>query len=605
MQNMSKLSLFSFLIFSVSFFSQCTPKKTETETSTANLENSPTPAKTKSLTFVIGDDVKSGDPATFNDVISAEVMGNIFEGLYGFRYLGKMGDIEPVLAETLPVYSDKNKTLTITLKKGILFADDPAFPNSKGREVTADDFIYSVKRIAEARNTSSNWWMFDGMVVGLNEWRHVLETAPSDKYAETFAKDVPGLQSPDSHTIVLKLIKPYPQLLSILAMNPTAVTAKEVVEKYAAEIINHPIGTGPYKIKEWVRGSKIVLEKNANFRSELYPSAGSDEDKTKGLLAASGQKLPIVDLIQFEIIKEEQPRWLHFKSGNLAYANIPKDNFKEAIGADGQLSPALANDGVQLHKAMSLTSWWLEFNLKDPILGKNKKLRQAIAHAFDRAKALNLLYNDRGILSSSPVPPDLEGGSNLEAFPYAYDLEKAKKLLAEAGFKDGKGLAELSLDLRGTNPTNRQFGEFLQSNLAAIGIKLNILANSFPEALEKTKSSKFQMMLAGWAADYPDPENFLALWYGPNKAPGNNTSNFQNKEFDKLYDKIRIENPGPERVKAVQRMTQILNDEVPVVFFFHAMDYVVSRNWLKNYKPHLLLYGGAKYLDLDTGLKAR
>lgn len=559
----------------------------------------------KILNFSISDDVKSGDPANFNDVISAGVMGNIFDGLYGFKYLGKMGAIEPVLAEALPVYSDKNKTLTIKLKKGILFQDEAAFENGKGREVTADDVIYSFKRIGDPSGTSTNWWMFDEMIVGFNEWRSAVSKAKPEDKVSTFNKPIPGLLSSDPNTIVIKVTKPYPQLMDILSMNPTAVVAREVVEKYGPDIINHPVGTGPFKLKEWVRGSKIVIERNPTYRQDLYPSEATEEEKAHGLLEAAGKKMPFVDELQYDIIKEEQPRWLMFKSGQLAEAGIPKDNFKEAIGADGNISAELSQDGVSLHKVMSLTSWWLEFNLKDPVLGKNKNLRKAIAFAFDRAKALTLLYNDRGVLSSGPVPPAVEGGSNPPPFPYTLNLVKAKKALADAGFPNGKKLEPLTLDLRGPGQTARQFGELLQSNLAAIGIKLNVIANSFPEALEKAKTSRFQIMLSGWAADYPDPENFLALWYGPNEAPGNNSSNFHNKEFDKLYTQIRIQMPGPDREKAVRRMSQILMDEVPGVYFFHAMDYSVTRNWLKNYQPHLLLYGLGKFMDIDTELRAK
>ena len=342
-----------------------------------------------------------------------------------------------------------------------------------------------------------------------------------------------------------------------------------------------------------------MLVKNPSYREDFYPANGTQNEKESGLLSAAGAKLPFVEEVQYDVVKQEQPRWLLFRTGDLALTGIPKDNFKEAIGADGSLTPQLTSEGIRLHKAMSLTSWWLEFNLKDPLLGKNKNLRKAIAFAFDRAKALTLLYNDRGVLSVGPIPPSLEGGANLPAFPYEYNLEKAKKALADAGFPSGKKLPALSLDLRNPGKTSREFGELLQANLAAIGIKLDVVANSFPEALEKAKSGRYQIMFSGWAADYPDSENFLANWYGPNKAPGNNSSNFVNKEYDTLYDQIRVQLPSPAREKAIVRMVQILNDEVPGAFFFHGMEYEVTRGWLKNYKSHLLLYGTAKYLDIE------
>ena len=553
--------------------------------------------------FSMGDDVKSADPATSNDTISAEFMGHIFEGLLGFTYLGKLGAVEPVLAESMPIFSNQNKTIKFRIKRDVFFQDDPAFPEGKGRAVTAADFVYSIKRLGDPTVSSPNWWMFDGAVDGFNEWRDAIEKAPADKRKELFEAPVKGLVDENTNTLVFHLKRSYPQILPILAMTPTAVVAREVVEKYGPEIINHPVGTGPYHLTEWIRGSKIIVEKSPKFRKEFYPAVGSDEDRQAGLLVAAGKAVPFLDAIHWDVIKEEQPRWLKFRSGQLDESGIPKDNFSDAIDATGGLNKDLASKGFVLHKAMSLTSWWLEFNLKDPVLGKNVKLRKALALAFDRARALELLYNNRGILAQSPIPTTLEGGSSLPAYPYEYNLEKAKALLAEAGFPEGKGLPQLTFDLRGPGTTARQLGELLADNYSKIGVKLAILANSFPEALEKSKTSRFQIMLGGWAADYPDPENFLQLFVSSNAAPGTNSSNFKNKTYDDLYEQMRTMLPSAARETKIKKMVEILTNEMPVAFFFHAVDYRISRKWLKNYHPHLLLYGLGKYLDVDTAEK--
>jgi oligopeptide transport system substrate-binding protein len=569
---------------------------TGTQTSTSNR---------KVLRLALGDDVKAADPAQANDTISAEVTGHIFEGLLRFAYLGLSGQVEAELAESLPVMKDSDKTLIFRIRSGVSFQDNEAFPNGKGREVTAQDFVYSFKRIGDPKVASPNWWMFDGMVVGFNEWREALSKANDDERQAIFDQDIEGLLAPDPRTLQFKLTRPYPQILQILAMTHASVVAREVVNKYGPEIISHPVGTGAFMLKDWQRGSKITVVRNPKFREVQYPSIGTDEERSAGLLAASGKRLPALDEIQWSIIKEEQPRWLNFMSGQLDKMGIPKDNFGDAIGSDGELTPELSKKGFVLDKSLSMTNWWIEFNLKDPVLGKNRKLRQALAYAFNRSRALELLYNNRGILSSSPITPTIEGGDDVPEAPYTHDLEQAKKLLAEAGFAGGKGLQPLSFDLRGPGTTNRQLGEMLAADFAKIGVQLNVVANSFPEALSKAKEGRFQLMLGGWAADYPDPENFLQLFYGKNAAPGPNSASFVNAEYDQLYEQIRTQRPSASRKKSIRRMVEILHAEVPVVFFFHSMSYGVRRAWLLNHKPNEFLYGTGRYYDLDLALKAK
>jgi oligopeptide transport system substrate-binding protein len=552
----------------------------------------------KVVRLYFSDDVSGADPAAQNDVVSTEFTGHIFEGLLAFSYLGKMGELTPALAVAMPEFSNKNTTVTFKLQKGVLFQDDAAFVGGKGRELVAQDFVYSLKRLADPRLNSPNVWMVKGLIKGIDAWAEKIKTAADADKAKAFDEPVEGLQAPDAHTFVINLVRPNPQLLSVLSMPPTAAVAREVVEKYGLEIGNHPVGTGPYQLQEWIRGSKMILEKNPTYRKDFYPSAGSDQARQAGLLTSAGQALPLADVIQWDIIREEQPRWLKFLSGELDLSAIPKDNFTQAVGPDGQLTSELQKKNLKLHKSLSMTTWWIEFNLKDPILGKNLKLRQAIAHAFDREKALKILFNDRGVLSNGPILPFLEGGDALTKYPYTFNVDRAKALLKEAGFPDGKGLPNLSFDLRGPGTTSRQLAQMIQDNLKAININIDVIGNAFPEALKKQKEARYQMMLGGWAGDYPDPENYLQCFISANAAPGPNSSNFMNKDFDDLYEKVKVELPGPKRVAMIKRMVDILQAEVPVVFFYHALDYRVSQPWLQNYHPNDLLYGAAKFYNI-------
>ena len=559
----------------------------------------------KTLRLSFSDDVKIADPAQASDTLSAELIGTIFEGLLRFSYLGPSGQIEPALAQSLPVRKDQDKTLIFHLKEGVLFQDSACFPNNRGRELVASDFIYSFKRIADPNTRSPNWWMFDGMVVGFNEWKEKLEKAAPIDRAKIWAEDIAGFSAPSKYSLTIQLTKPYPQFLQILAMTHTSAVARECVEKYKEEIGYHPVGTGAFQLHEWTRGSKIILKRSKNYREDRYPSVGTAQEREDGLLQASGSPLPFVNEIQWEIIKEEQPRWLKFLSGGLDLSLIPKDNFNDVIAANGDIKSELKEKGFNLRKDLSLTTWWIEFNNKDPLLGKNKKLRLALAHAFNRSRALELLYNNRGVLAAGPITPTLEGGENVPAYPIDFDLEKAKKLLAEAGFPNGKGLAPLKYEMRGPGTLQRQLGELLQDNFGKIGVQVETNSNSFPEALTKAKEGRFQIMLGGWAADYPDPENFLQVFYSKNMAPGPNSTAFNNPEFDQLYEKIRTQRPGRERNTSILRMNQILQDEIPVVFFFHSTTYTVYRSWLENYKQTEYLYGPGRYFNLDLELRKK
>lgn len=559
----------------------------------------------KVLRLTLSDDVRTADPAISNDQVTSDLIGQIYEGLLQFSYLGKLGEIEPLIATSLPRIENQGKVLIFTLRDDVFFQDDIAFPDAKGRQVTSQDFVYSWKRIMDPRNQSPNIWMFKDMVVGFDAWAKAIENSKNeDEKQKLFNEEVKGLKTPDASTLRIELTRAFPQMIPILAMINTSVVAREVIEHHKESVAIRPIGTGPFQLQSWIQGSKVTLVRNPSYRKVTYPSmnaaAGNTDAKQAELFSAAGTPLPIVDRVEFDIIKEENPRWLKFMSGELDTSVIPKDNYSEAIGADGALNPQLAARGFKLHKTLTMTSWWIEFNLKDPTLGKNKKLRLALAHAFDRSRALELLTNNRGVLSSGPLTPFLEGGEGLPALPYSFDLEKAKALLAEAGFPGGKGLPKLSFDLRGPSVTHRQLGEFIRSNFQELGIDLEIRANSFPEALDKQKHSKFQIILGGWAGDYPDPENYLQLFISRNKAPGVNHSNFSNAEFDRLYDEIRYMLPSDKREAKIRRMVEILQQEVPVIFYFHALEYRLASKRLQNYRPNLLLHGSLKYLDVGA-----
>lgn len=567
----------------LALLSACTKK-------TSNTDNT--------IQVALTSNVKSLDPLAATDAYVNTVVGQVYETLLHYHYLKRPLQLEPQLAEALPEISKDGLTYTFKIKKGVKFHDDPAFPNGKGRELTAQDFIYSWKRLADPANQSEAFWVFDGKIKGLNEWREKIR-----KGEVNYDTPVEGLEAPDTHTLVIKLARPFYQLNYVLAMMPTAVVAKEAVEKYGKEFLNHMVGTGPFKFESWTRNSKVVLVKNPNFRVDKYPSEGEPGDKEKGFLNDAGANLPLVDKLVFNEIIEDQPRWLNFMKGDLDYVGIPKDSFDNAV-KDNKLVPDLANKGVKLEINREPDVTYTAFNMDDPVVGKNLELRRAIALANDTNTLIQKFYNGRGIVAQSPIPPDIDGYDDNFKNPYKeFNVAKAKEHLAKAGYPEGKGLPTLEYATVNSS-TSRQMAEFFQQNMEKIGIKVKISSSSWPQFTDKIREKKAQLYSIAWSADYPDAENFLQLLYGPNASPGTNGSNWKNKEFDELFKKASLTPPGPERTKMYQAMRDIFVKELPWVPMSHRLSYTVYYDWLKNFKNHSIIIDNYKYLRVDPARRA-
>lgn len=545
--------------------------------------------------------IKGLDPAFADDLYSGLETTRIYEGLMQYEYLKRPYALKPALAESMPTISKDGKTYTFKIKKGVLFQDDKAFKATagKGRELVAEDFAYSFKRIADSKLNSPMWWLFDGKIEGLNEWRDAGQKAGKSDYT---AK-VTGLNVIDASTFEIKLKTRSYQFIYSLAMPATSAVAKEVVEEYGPEFLNHPVGTGAFKLAEYNPSSQITYVRNPTFRQDFYPTEGEPSDQAEGLLADAGKQVPFVDKIVMTVHTESQPQWLTFMQGKLDAAPIPKDNFAQAITASKELTPELKSKGIRLIKEPSLDITHTSFNMTDPLVGKNKFLRQAISMAVNYQEEIELFYNGRAISAQGPIPPGLAGYDEKLRNPYKeFSIEKAKELLKKAGFPEGKGLPPLEF-LSLADSTTRQMTEYFQKSLSAIGIQLKVQTFSWPEFQQSLKNKKGQMWSFAWSADYPDAENFLQLFYSKNFSPGPNDSNYSSSEFDKLYEKSLTLNDSPERTKIYQKMALIVIEDTPWVFGAHRVTYGLSHPWLKNYKPHEFTHGMSKYYKIDTDLR--
>ena len=368
--------------------------------------------------------------------------------------------------------------------------------------------------------------------------------------------------------------------------------------------MNHPVGTGPFTLEKFnPQESVLVYHKNPNFRNKRFPNEASEE--FKHLLADAGKQLPLVDKVITHIIPEESPRWLKFQKGQLDLLPIPKDEFAEVISPEKGLSPAMQQKGIQLHHRLSLATSFVAFNHLHPLFRDNLKLRQAMALAYDRQSFNELFHHGTSLVAQSMVPPGLAGYRSDYTNPYGnYDLAKAKKLLAEAGYPAGKGLPPITLDTA-SSTTYRQLGEHFARCMEKLDIKVKVITNPYPELKKKVNVTKSTMLFTmGWVAGYADAELFFSLLYGPNKAPGFNMSSFDDPEYNALYEQIAVMPDSPTRTKLYEKLNQIAAEKVPLIYMVHRKNHVLHHGWLKNYiLSDFNRYGHEQYLDIDVDKK--
>jgi ABC-type transport system substrate-binding protein len=554
----------------------------------------------KVLNLSTSAEIKGMDPIFADDLYSGNEVARVYEGLLEYHYLKRPYTLIPNLAGSMPDISKDGTTYTFKIKKGVLFHDDPCFPGGKGRELAAEDFVYSLKRLADPKLQSTGWWILQGKIQGLDEWRDKNSGRPNVDYSEV----VEGLKALDSTTLQFKLKKIFPQFLYSLAMPFTFVVAHEAVEKYGQEFLNHPVGTGPFVLPVFNQSNKIVYTKNPKFRKKYYPTEASEEFKDPYYLSDAGKELPLVDKVEVNIIKEEQPRWLNFQKGKIDLIGIPKDNFAMAVDKDGTLTPEMAKKSIVLIKSPSLDITYVAFNLDNPVF-KNADLRRAMSLASDPQDINRLFYNNTATEAQSIIPPGIAGYLKDFKNPYTgQNLEEARKLLAKAGYPGGQGLPRFTYDTISSS-VGRQEGEHFKMEMEKIGIQIDVVQNPWPLLQEKINKRKVQLFGLAWSADYPDAENFLQLLYGPNKSPGPNGSGFDDAEFNSLYQSASVMQDGPARTAIYEKMNRIAGLSVPVIYGFNRQNYILRQGYLKNYIPSDFDHGNTQYFNIDLKEKAK
>jgi ABC-type transport system substrate-binding protein len=554
----------------------------------------------------VGGDFKGFDPVDSGDVESAREVSYVYEGLLEYAYLERPYRPIPRLAETMPDISADGLTYTFKIKPGVHFIDDPCFPGGKGREVVAADFVYSFKRVLDPRLESQGDWIFAGHILGADEWVKTIgaTTSPTD-----YSTPLPGFQATDKYTLQIRLAKPYPQLLYVLTMCYAFVVPHEAVEFYGEQFRRHPVGTGPFRLKSWRPNYRIEFERNPTFSGQTYPDSGEPGDRAAGLLDDAGKPLPLVDHIVEYDIREFYTIWQMFLAGQLfSPRGLEKDYFEKVITPQLALSEDLQKRGIRLFKVPELSTDYIGFNMLDSVVGRSadlmvnerhRKLRQAFASAIDVKKYVEVITNNRYTPANTPLPPGIPGHTN-NPYPYVYNLERAKQLIAEAGYPGGHdehgNPLRLTMIMPGAGSTDvRQEGDFYEEQLRAIGVDLIVQQLSFAEYLRREHDGETQVFWAGWLIDYPDAQNFLQLFYGPNKCPGINATNYQNLEFDRLYERILTMQDSPERTALYETMADMTMQDCVWALVAYRLDYGLIQPWLQNYKLHDFPYPNSKF----------
>lgn len=576
------------------------------------------------------DEPKTLDPSVCYLVSDGEVVAGLYTTFFQYHYLKQNPSFQLILGmgAAMPKrepysYTARGKTVhgeqwTFRIKKGLRFADDPCFPGGRGREIVAADFIHTFKRMADPDIPCPVLSYFADKVIGLQDYVDRQQALAKAKKPADYRLDVPGLQVDprDPYTFTIRLNQPYPQLKYLMAMNFTTPLAHEATSRYGKGLAKHPVGQGPYIIADWKPRERILLRRNPNYRTDdVYPSDGDPGDREAGLLADAGKRLPLNDGVVYNIVREPITLWNLFLQGYLDSYGIDQQNYAQAVTPMGGISPEMARKGITLSRATGVDFNYFGFNMQDPVYGgfseKARKLRQAISLAYDAGAELNLFEAGLGKETQSLLPPGVFGYDPNYRNPYRQtNLARAKRLLAEAGYPDGIDPAtgsrlELTFDNAWTDAAARQRLAFLQRQIEQLGIRFISRVWRSDVWQDKLDHGEAQFYGYGWIADYPDPENFVFLLYGPNKRPGPNSTAYDNPVYNRIFEKARAMDDTPERARLLHQLRDIASEDCPYVYRFHDEYLRLSYPWFHNLKSHPIALDLMKYRRIDAAERAR
>jgi ABC-type transport system substrate-binding protein len=552
------------------------------------------------------------DPVQLSDLYSRTVTANIFDNLYRYDHLARPFKIKPNTAAGMPEHSEDFRTWTVRIQPGIYFQDDPAF-GGKPRELTAHDYVYSWKRFFDPR------WKAPAFA-SLNELQLLgmapLREAALKGKAFDYDTDVEGLRALDRYTIRFRLGRSEPRLIQTLTGGDLyGAVAREVIEAYGDQISAHPVGTGPFRLAEWRRSSRIVLERNPTYREVVYDAEpNADDAEGQALLARfKGQRLPMIERVEIAIVEETQPRWLSFLNKQFDLLERLPYDFVNIAAPNGKLAPHLARQEAQLYRVLASDVTLTYFNMEDPVVGgytpENVALRRAISLAIDVDQEIRLYWRGQAVPAQSTVVPNTTGyDASFVGENSVFDLAQAKALLDTFGYvdRDGDGWRErpdgspLILDWA-TTPEQRarQRDELRRKDMNALGIRVNFRAAKWPENLKSARAGKLQVWNLARSAASPDGRPSLDSGATAHKG-GQNLARFSNKHFDEIYQRISEMPDGPERNRLFTEAKRILTAYAPYKHGVHRILTDISWPWINGFRrpPYWLAWWS--YVDIDV-----
>jgi len=548
------------------------------------------------------------DPARVSDLYSNIVNEAIFERLLTYDYLARPAKLVPMTAESMPEVLDGGRTYVLHLKRGIYFAADPAF-KGKPRELTAEDYVYSFKRFADPANRAPYGFMIQDRIEGLDDAIEQAKKTGRFDYDAT----IPGMIALDKYTLRFKLTKVDYLFPYTLAHVPFGAVAREVVEAYGNDIQAHPVGTGPYVLKEWRRAAKIVLEANPNYRKVTWNFAPGNDAWDKNVAAAmEGKTIPQIGRVEISVIEESQSRWLAFQRRELDYLAVPATFIDQALDAQNELKPEWAKQGVTLFRAIDPSVTYTFFNFRDPVVGGFSKekiaLRRAIIMGYDIDQDIRVIARNQEVQAQMPIPYGVVGFDPNYRNVNQYDPVLANELLDHFGYAkgadgyrtlpDGKPLT--LHQATGTAAIDREYSELWKRSMDRIGIRMVFEPGKFADTLKAAKACHVMMWQAAWTADYPDGDNFMQLLYGPNTGESNNGC-YESKAYDALYAKsLTLPTDSEERNHLFIDMSRQIEVDGAWLVQTSPIRNQLIRPWVKGYKKHPILQAEFVYMDMDS-----
>jgi ABC-type transport system substrate-binding protein len=628
---------------------------------------------------------KTLDPARSYSSDESLFTGQIYEPPLQYHYLERPYTLVPLAAAGMPgvQFLDKNRKLLsadaapqkiayslydVRIQSGILYQPHPAFAKNESgkydyqdltaadlspvhrlsdfrqtgtRELTADDYIYQIKRLAHSELNSPILGLMEKYIVGLSEYKKTLQQAyQPNLFLDLRKYPLAGVQKIDRYCYRITIKGIYPQFKYWLAMPFFAPIPWEADFFYSQPGMKaknltfdwYPVGTGPYMLTENNPNRQMVLERNPNFHGEVFPTTGEKADTI--YLGDAGKPMPFIDRFIFSLDKESIPRWHKFLQGYYDKSGITSDSFDQAIQLDEdgqpQLTPLLQEKQIRLQTIVSPSIYYMAFNMLDDVVGSHseraRKLRQALAIALDFEEYISIFLSGRGIPAYGPIPPGifghLSGKAAVNPITHTWKngkikrrhLNEAKQLLVEAGYPDGRDsktgqplLLNYDVTAIGGLDDKARF-DWYRKQFAKLGIQLNIRSTQYNRFQDKIRNGDAQIFSWGWLADYPDPENFLFLLYGPNgkvKFGGENAANYANPKFDVLFDRLKNLPNGPQRQKMIDQIVALVRQDSPWIWGFHAKDFYLNHVWERISKPNAMANNKLKYERIDPNLRAQ